>query len=88
METILGTCLQYSRQTGWGFIRPDSSDLPDYFVCFRFIEAASKFERYLKAGQRVEFVPFDTDTKPQAHHVKIIRPIIVARQVSDAGVKS
>ena len=79
-----GIVLQYIRQTGWGFIRPDSTDVPDCFVCHRFIVAESKFQRYLKAGQRVEFDAVDTDTKPQAHNVRVIYPITIARQVGGA----
>jgi len=75
-----GTVLQYSRQTGWGFIRPDDPDLPDFFVCYRFIQAASKFERYVKSGQRVEFTPVDIDTKPQAHDVRVLTPITIVVQ--------
>jgi cold shock CspA family protein len=82
-----GTVLKYNRQTGWGFIRPDSPDSPDFFVCYKFVEAASKFERYLKPGQRVQFDAVDPDTKPQAHHVRLISPITIARQVGSKAVQ-
>jgi cold shock CspA family protein len=80
-----GVVLNYNRQTGWGFIRPDSTEIPELFTCWKFIEAATKFERFLNPGQRVEFDAVDTDTKPQAHHVRVIRPITIARQVGEVS---
>lgn len=79
-----GTVLKYNRQTGWGFIRPDSPDFPDFFVCYKFVEATSKFERYLKPGQRVQFDPVEIDTKPQAHNVRVVPPITIGRRTSEA----
>jgi cold shock CspA family protein len=81
-----GTVLQFNRQTGWGFIRPDSPDQPDFFVCYKFINAETKFERFLKAGQRVSFDPTDIDTKPQARNVsKLPTVIAIQRSAPNAG---
>jgi len=63
-----GTVAYYTRFGGYGFIIPDDPDAPDYFVHFRFIDA-NPAQRFLKAGQRVEFTPVEEDGRPQAHHV-------------------
>jgi cold shock CspA family protein len=88
MCPVEGIVLQYNRQNGWGFIRPDSPDLPDFFVCYKFLEAANKFERFLKPGQRVEFDAIDPDGKREARRVRVLRPITIARQVIDKAVQS
>jgi cold shock CspA family protein len=80
--TMIGTCVQFRRQDGWGFIRPDNDpDLPDFFVHHSWIEA-EKFQQWLRVGQRVEFEPIDIDIKPQARNVRKL-PTLIARQVSD-----
>lgn len=83
-----GTVVNYNRQQGWGFIRPDDTDVPDCFVRFKWIQAPTKFERFLKPGQRVDFIPAELDVKPQAHDVRVIPPITIARQTSDPTVQS
>jgi hypothetical protein len=44
---------------------------------------ADRHHRFLMAGWRVEFDPFDIDGKPQAHNVRILSRTI-ARQVGGA----
>jgi cold shock CspA family protein len=80
LDTIQGVVLEYNRQKGWGFIRPDDPNLPDFFTCYKFIEADQKWSRFVRVGQRVEFQPVDIDTRPQAHHVRLVRPVTVVRQ--------
>jgi cold shock CspA family protein len=78
-----GTVVRYNRQQGWGFIRPDDTDLPELFVCYKFIEGPTKFTCFVKPGQRVEFEAVDVDTQPQAHHVRVVAPITIAIQTSE-----
>jgi cold shock CspA family protein len=82
---MMGTVTRYSRQVGWGFIRPDNDpdlpDLPDFFVHHSWIQA-EKFQQWLRVGQRVEFDPVDIDNARQAKNVRKL-PTLIARQVSD-----
>lgn len=80
---MFGTVIRYSRETGFGFIAPlddPQGQLPDYFVCHRFIVAES-CRRFLVPGQKVEFDPADDAGRPQAHNVRVIG-VTVARQTS------
>ncbi len=78
---MLGTVTRYDRLTAIGWILPDDETLPDFFVIPKFMDE-DKHHRFLMAGWRVEFTPFDIEGKPQAHDVRIISKTI-ARQVTD-----
>lgn len=81
---MFGSVSVYNRPKGFGFILPDDNNLPDFFVCAKFINTANKHHKFLVPGQRVEFDPVDVDTKPAAHNVRIIGPQIIAKQVGGA----
>lgn len=79
-----GIVLRYDRLKAHGFIiSTEDETLPDMFVCPSFI-LKEKHCRFLLAGQAVEFDPAGVGTdRPQAHNVRFIPPITIARQVSD-----
>jgi|HubBroStandDraft_1064217.scaffolds.fasta_scaffold291667_2 cold shock CspA family protein len=81
---MLGTVAKYDRIAAYGWIVADDSSLPDFFVIPKFMDA-DRHHRFLMAGWRVDFDPFDIDGKPQAHNVRVISRTIV-RQVSDSAV--
>ena len=76
---MLGTVIKYDRFACVGWIVADDESLPDFFVIPKFMDA-DRHHRFLMAGWRVEFTPFDIDGKPQAHNVKILSRTIT-RQV-------
>jgi cold shock CspA family protein len=80
-----GIVSMHNRMTGWGFIVPDDLDAPDFFVHCKSIQG-DKNQRFLREGQRVEFEPRDTDSKPQAKNVRKL-PTLIARQVSSTAVQ-
>jgi cold shock CspA family protein len=75
---MFGTVIKYDRLKAYGFIVSDDENLPDFFVCPKFINR-DKHHRFLLPGQRVEFDPVDIDTKPQAQNVRVI-PVTIAIQ--------
>jgi cold shock CspA family protein len=75
---MIGTVSKYDRIAGIGWIVPKDPTLPDFFVIPKFI-AADKHHRFLAAGQRVEFDPFDIEGKPQAHNVRVISQTIAVQ---------
>jgi len=77
---MFGTVTKYDRIRGFGFIVADEPNLPDFFVCAKFIDA-NKHRRFLIVGQRVEFTPIDADTdRPVANPVRPIFPVTIAVQ--------
>jgi cold shock CspA family protein len=82
---MFGTVTMFDRIKGFGFILPDDETLPDFFTAPKFI-LEPKCRRFLMAGWRVEFTPFDIEGKPQAHDVRIIsRTIAAQRSAPNAG---
>jgi len=86
-----GTCLQFDRPKGYGFILADPSEnplLPDVFCHFSAIQQTPVWKRrFLVPGFRVEFSvefePGDVDEEhPRAVNVRVIPPLTIARQVS------
>jgi cold shock CspA family protein len=75
---MLGTVTKYDRVKGYGFILPDDANLPDFFVCAKFIDS-NRHLRFLIPGQRVEFTPIDPDGRSQAHDVRVL-PTTIAVQ--------
>lgn len=78
---MFGTVSRYNRAKSYGFIIPDDENLPDYFVCPKFIDPSRKL-RFLIPGQRVEFDPVEDETGFVAKNVRVF-PTTIAIQRSE-----
>ena len=86
-----GSCLQFDRAKGYGFLLPNPSDdptLPDVFCHFSAIQPSPVWKRrFLLRGLNVEFdVQFEADDideeRPRAVNVRVVPPITIAIQRS------
>jgi cold shock CspA family protein len=83
---MLGTVSRYERLAAYGFIVADDPTLPDFFVIPKYMDA-DRHHRFLVAGWRVEFDPYDIDGKPQAHNVRVVSRTIAVQRSAALGVK-
>jgi cold shock CspA family protein len=84
-----GTCLQFDRVKGFGFLLPSPADaptLPDVFCHFSAIQHTAIWKRrFLLPGFNVEFdvvfEPDDVDEEhPRAVNVRVVPPFVIAIQ--------
>jgi cold shock CspA family protein len=87
-----GSCTKFDRTKGYGFLLPNPSDdptMPDVFAHASAIVPNQLWKRrFLLPGFNVEFdVVYDTDDvdqdRPRAVNVRVIAPVVIARQYSD-----
>jgi cold shock CspA family protein len=89
-----GSCLSFNRTKGYGFLLPNGNDLtmPDVFCHFSEIKPSLHWRRkFLLPGMTLEFdvqfEPEDLDEgRPRAVNVRVVAPVVIARQGGDRAV--